>query len=62
MEARDLDQFYTSPSLASDLFFKTRQLYPALLQSHTLLEPSAGTGAFSDLFNGNFVALDIDIL
>lgn len=60
MEARDLDQFYTSPSLASDLFFKTRQLYPALLQSHTLLEPSAGTGAFSDLFNGNFVALDID--
>lgn len=53
-----LDQYYTNPKVASycmDFLNKNFNL-----NNFFLLEPSAGKGAFSDLFHNNSLALDID--
>lgn len=57
--ARILDQFYTSPTVARDCIdFAKAQL--SQLNFDTLLEPSAGAGAFSDQLGPACLALDID--
>tara|TARA_B100000927_G_C16407195_1_gene445822 strand:- start:103 stop:915 length:813 start_codon:yes stop_codon:yes gene_type:complete len=64
MKSRDLDQFYTSTETSSHLMLKIRKvLLEKDLSSHTFIEPSAGTGSFSDHFSSlsvDFVAIDID--
>ncbi len=55
---RRLDQFYTDPEVAAYLF---DLLLSRLDQSELFfVEPSAGMGAFSDLFPLNSAAFDID--
>ncbi len=57
--ARTLDQFYTSPTVACDcIAFAMAQFMH--LNFDTLLEPSAGAGAFSDQLGQACLALDID--
>jgi predicted RNA methylase len=59
MTSRDLDQFYTNPIIAKELFNLTLKTVkdPSKL---VFLEPSAGSGSFSKLFPPNSIALDID--
>ena len=54
----NLDQYYTNPKIAQELFSKIKAKID--LNSFVLFEPSAGNGAFSDLFLTKFVAIDID--
>lgn len=56
-ESKELDQFYTNPEIAKKLFNKLKSNYN--LDLFLLIEPSAGNGAFSDLFNQEFIALDL---
>lgn len=58
MKSRELDQFYTNPKIASYCFDVISEKIK--LEDYFLIEPSAGTGSFSDLFHENSVALDLD--
>lgn len=61
MKSRELDQFYTNPKIAKKYFEITKKMIKDL-DSKILLEPSAGSGSFSDLFISDyqFLALDLD--
>lgn len=54
----NLDQFYTNKNIAVELFSLIKQNIN--LNEYFLFEPSAGYGAFSDLFEDNFIAIDIE--
>ena len=56
-EAKKLDQFYTKPDIAKKYYNLLKKKYN--LANFVLLEPSAGTGSFSDNFSGDFLALDL---
>lgn len=57
-DARNLDQYYTIPAIARDcIAFSEDQL--AHHKFDTVLEPSAGTGAFSNQLGEACLALDI---
>lgn len=56
-EAKKLDQFYTKPDIAKKYYNLLKKKYN--LTNFVLLEPSAGTGSFSDNFSGDFLALDL---
>lgn len=56
--SKELDQFYTNSAIAKLCMETLENEYR--LEDFFLLEPSAGTGAFSDLFHSNSLALDID--
>ena len=47
-----LDQFYTNPYIAKLLFQKVKDKVPQKSRQ-AYLEPSAGSGSFSDLFDGD---------
>ena len=53
-----LDQFYTQPIIAAECYRSFCERYdPAIFQ---MVEPSAGTGAFSDLMPADRLAIDLD--
>lgn len=56
--SKELDQFYTNTGVSRLCMNELNKNYD--LEKLFLLEPSAGTGAFSDLFHKNSLALDID--
>jgi len=57
-ESRKLDQFYTKRSVAEYCYkILSEKFY---LNNYLLLEPSAGSGSFSDLFHKNSVSYDLD--
>lgn len=56
-EAKKLDQFYTKPDIAKKYYNLLEKKYN--LKDFLLLEPSAGTGSFSDNFSNDFLALDL---
>jgi len=58
MTAKELDQFYTNPEIAIKCYQALEKLIN--LENYFLIEPSAGSGSFSDLFHSNSMALDID--
>ena len=51
------DEFYTDPRLALALISKVSASYP-LSSFDRIVEPSAGSGAFSDYFKKNRYPLD----
>lgn len=56
----DLDQFYTSEPIAKKCYEKVLELYPNKKFS-LFFEPSAGTGAFYNLFPTNQrLGIDLD--
>ncbi len=57
-DSRKLDQFYTKRSV-SEYCYKilSKKFY---LNNYLLLEPSAGSGSFSNLFHENSIAYDLD--
>ena len=62
--SKDLDQYYTKTEIANQCCEKLKSLFPNL-ESHTFLEPSAGTGSFIDAIHNTFgnvriKAYDID--
>lgn len=58
--ARDLDQFYTNPDYAVKFFDKVKEYYD-IDSADIILEPSAGSGSFYNLFNSSKrVGLDLD--
>lgn len=57
-QSRKLDQFYTKPEVAKHFFKKLSSIVN--IDDSFLLEPSAGTGSFSDLFHENSLALDLE--
>lgn len=56
--SKELDQFYTNPLISKYCFDELCKLYD--LNNFFLFEPSAGTGAFSDLFHKNSLSIDIE--
>ena len=56
-EAKKLDQFYTKSSIAKKYYNLINKKYN--LKEFFLLEPSAGTGSFSDNFTDDFIAIDL---
>lgn len=58
MKSRQLDQFYTNTNVSENCMKVLKEEFA--LNDFFLLEPSAGTGAFSDLFHANSLALDLD--
>jgi len=59
VSARTLDQFYTKPHIAKAcIAFAQEQL--DFTRFNTVIEPSAGAGAFSDQLGPNCVAMDVD--
>lgn len=62
-KAQDLDQFYTNQHLASNLIDYLISRYGPDFSNSTILEPSAGEGAFTDYLQDkaiSFLALDLD--
>lgn len=57
-KSRELDQFYTKPSVAKQCY-KDLGDYINLNESF-LIEPSAGSGSFSNLFHENSLSMDLD--
>lgn len=60
---REKGQFYTTKETATkcyNLFLETIEEYIPNIEEYTMLEPSAGNGAFSDLFEQDYIALDIE--
>ncbi|MFG6569173.1 hypothetical protein [Sulfitobacter sp. 1A13679] len=57
--AKALDQFYTAPKVAQDCIDQVLDYY-ADQPFETIIEPSAGTGAFSRQLGSNCIALDLD--
>ncbi|KAB7884297.1 SAM-dependent methyltransferase [Poseidonibacter ostreae] len=57
-KSKELDQFYTNNKIAESCMDELNKNYK--LDNYFLLEPSAGTGSFSDLFHKNSLAIDID--
>lgn len=57
--AKGLDQFYTAPDLAADCIDQVLSDY-ADQPFDTIIEPSAGTGAFSERLGSDCIALDLD--
>jgi predicted RNA methylase len=58
-KSKELDQFYTNPKIAKRLLIKTKQIIKE--KNIYWIEPSAGTGSFSDLLKKeNLLAIDID--
>ena len=57
-KSKELDQFYTNKELAENLYNYLNNIFN--LDDYFLIEPSAGEGAFSDLFHDNSLSLDID--
>lgn len=58
MNSKQLDQFYTNENISKKLYEYLDQKYSLI--DYFLIEPSAGTGSFSDLFHINSIALDLD--
>lgn len=56
--SKDLDQFYTNIKVSKFCMKTLSEEFK--LEEFFLLEPSAGTGSFSDLFHENSLAIDID--
>ncbi len=57
--AKYLDQVYTKKDVAEFLFLQTKKVI-INFSEYILIDPSAGSGAFSDLFCQEFIAIDID--
>ncbi|MGR3631963.1 MAG: hypothetical protein ACU0A8_07550 [Limimaricola soesokkakensis] len=57
--AKDLSQYYTADSVAVDIIAETLTRY-AERPFDTIIEPSAGAGAFSRHLGADCIALDID--
>lgn len=58
-KSKDLDQFYTNPELATKLLEVLNDIMD--IRGSFFVEPSAGSGSFSDLLSrNNLLALDID--
>ncbi len=57
--AKELSQYYTDPRIAQSCIAVVRALYGADYFD-TIIEPSAGEGAFSRQLGANCIALDID--
>ena len=55
MTTKKLDQFYTNPKIAKKLFTSLGDL-----RKYHLLEPSAGTGSFSNLFPNDSTKIDLE--
>lgn len=53
-----LDQFYTKPEIAEFCYRILEKEYD--LEDCFLIEPSAGSGSFSDLFHSNSIAIDLE--
>jgi len=58
MNSKILDQFYTNPDVARYLFNVIKE--EVNLENKILVEPSAGTGSFSNLFEQKSIKLDLD--
>jgi len=56
--SKELDQFYTNTIISKKCMSFLSSIYK--LDDFFLLEPSAGTGSFSDQFHKNSIAYDID--
>ena len=57
-KSKELDQFYTKKELAIDIYEYLDGTFN--LSEYFLIEPSAGEGAFSDLFHKKSISLDIE--
>jgi len=57
-KSKELDQFYTNEEVAIECYEEIKKIIK--IESYFLLEPSAGTGSFSNLFHKNSLALDLD--
>jgi predicted RNA methylase len=57
-KSKELDQFYTNQTIAKKLYSQLESKFD--LSDYYLLEPSAGSGSFSDLFHQNSLACDLD--
>lgn len=61
MKSKELDQFYTKPSIAKICYDKVMTfLNDRNLPLTTWLEPSAGQGAFFSLLSGDKLGIDLD--
>jgi hypothetical protein len=58
-QAKELDQYYTSPILAKYFLDKITAMLP-YAEYDTVLEPSAGTGSFYNLLDSRRIGLDLD--
>lgn len=58
MKSKTLDQFYTKKEVAKYCYEEICKILD--IKNYKIIEPSAGTGSFSDLFHDNFIALDLD--
>jgi hypothetical protein len=58
MKSKELDQFYTHQKIALKCFQVIEE--EINLKSFMLIEPSTGTGSFSNLFHENSISLDLD--
>ena len=58
LKSKELDQFYTSPSIAIKCYKKLCETVN--IDNYHLVEPSAGSGSFSNLFHSNSTKLDLD--
>lgn len=57
-KSRNLDQFYTNEKVAKDCMDFLNKHFN--LKDYFLLEPSAGTGSFSDFFHKRSIAFDLE--
>lgn len=57
-KSKELDQFYTHEEVAIECYNEIKRIIK--IEDYFLLEPSAGTGSFSNLFHNNSLALDIE--
>lgn len=58
MLAKKLDQFYTKKEIAIICYNLIKEELD--IKKYRLIEPSAWNGSFSDLFEWNFIAMDLD--
>jgi len=56
--SKELDQFYTDKEVARGFYNYLDNQFS--LEDYFLIEPSAGEGAFSDLFHSDSLSLDLD--
>ncbi len=57
---KELDQFYTKPSVAKECYRKVQTVLKKYINKNTLwIEPSAGSGSFYNILKGEKIGFDI---